>query len=89
MDIAMKVIRNGSRICELPNRMLSGYSARIHAAGTATLTPHAAPAAFHKNGIATALTNAAIGEGVRVRNLSSGKEIQAWVIDKGEVETRF
>lgn len=37
----------------------------------------------------TALTNAAIGEGVRVRNLSSGKEIQAWVIDKGEVETRF
>ena len=37
----------------------------------------------------TALTNAAIGEGVRVRNLSSGKEIQAWVIDRGEVETRF
>ncbi len=36
-----------------------------------------------------ALTNGAIGEGIRVRNLSSGKEIQAWVIDKGEVETRF
>jgi len=37
----------------------------------------------------TALSNGAIGEGVRVRNLGSGKEIQAWVVDKGEVETRF
>ncbi|WOX52126.1 lateral flagellar basal body P-ring formation protein LfgA [Aeromonas sp. CD] len=36
-----------------------------------------------------ALANGAIGEGIRVKNLSSGKEIQAWVIDKGEVETRF
>ncbi|WP_270821490.1 lateral flagellar basal body P-ring formation protein LfgA [Aeromonas sp. QDB14] len=36
-----------------------------------------------------ALANGAIGEGIRVRNLGSGKEIQAWVIDKGEVETRF
>ncbi len=36
-----------------------------------------------------ALANGAIGDGIRVKNLSSGKEIQAWVIDKGEVETRF
>ncbi|MFM7969054.1 flagella basal body P-ring formation protein FlgA [Aeromonas sp. A-5] len=27
--------------------------------------------------------------GIRVKNLSSGKEIQAWVTDIGEVETRF
>ncbi|WP_329611308.1 lateral flagellar basal body P-ring formation protein LfgA [Aeromonas caviae] len=36
-----------------------------------------------------ALESGAIGDGVRVRNTRSGKEIQAWVIDKGEVETRF
>lgn len=36
-----------------------------------------------------ALESGAIGEGIRVRNSQSGKEIQAWVIDKGEVETRF
>lgn len=36
-----------------------------------------------------ALGSGAIGDGVRVRNNQSGKEIQAWVIDKGEVETRF
>lgn len=36
-----------------------------------------------------ALESGAIGDGVRVRNNQSGKEIQAWVIEKGEVETRF
>ncbi|TMX11281.1 flagellar basal body P-ring formation protein FlgA [Aeromonas salmonicida subsp. achromogenes] len=36
-----------------------------------------------------ALANGAIGDGIKVRNISSGKEIQTWVIDKGEVETRF
>ena len=37
----------------------------------------------------TALASGAIGDGIKVRNSSSGKEIQAWVIAKGEVETRF
>lgn len=37
----------------------------------------------------TALSNGAIGEGVRVRNLSSGKEIQAWVVDKGKSKPAF
>ncbi|WP_167334788.1 flagellar basal body P-ring formation chaperone FlgA [Aeromonas finlandensis] len=36
-----------------------------------------------------ALENGGIGDGIRVKNLSSGKQIQAWVIDTGEVETRF
>lgn len=36
-----------------------------------------------------ALESGAIGDGIRVRNSQSGKEIQAWVIAKGEVETRF
>jgi flagellar basal body P-ring formation protein FlgA len=36
-----------------------------------------------------ALENGAIGEGIRVRNNSSGREIQTWVLGKGEVETRF
>ncbi|MFM5399060.1 flagellar basal body P-ring formation chaperone FlgA [Aeromonas veronii] len=36
-----------------------------------------------------ALDNGGIGDGIRVKNLSSGKEIQAWVTDIGEVETRF
>lgn len=36
-----------------------------------------------------ALESGAIGDGIRVRNNQSGKEIQAWVIEKGEVETRF
>lgn len=36
-----------------------------------------------------ALENGGIGDGIRVKNLSSGKEIQAWVTDTGEVETRF
>ncbi|KUE80657.1 flagellar biosynthesis protein FlgA [Aeromonas schubertii] len=36
-----------------------------------------------------ALQDGVVGEAVRVRNLSSGKEVQAWVIGRGEVETRF
>ncbi|ANB70680.1 flagellar basal body P-ring formation chaperone FlgA [Aeromonas sp. FDAARGOS 1417] len=36
-----------------------------------------------------ALENGRIGDGIKVKNLSSGKQIQAWVVDKGEVETRF
>ncbi|MGY3944545.1 lateral flagellar basal body P-ring formation protein LfgA [Aeromonas tecta] len=36
-----------------------------------------------------ALESGTIGDGIRVRNAQSGKEIQAWVIAKGEVETRF
>ncbi|EKE73972.1 lateral flagellar basal body P-ring biosynthesis protein, LfgA [Gallaecimonas xiamenensis 3-C-1] len=36
-----------------------------------------------------ALSGGARGESVQVRNLSSGKEITAWVVDKGIVETRF
>jgi flagella basal body P-ring formation protein FlgA len=36
-----------------------------------------------------ALENGRIGDGIQVKNLSSGKHIQAWVIDTGEVETRF
>ncbi|WP_421201450.1 lateral flagellar basal body P-ring formation protein LfgA [Aeromonas enteropelogenes] len=36
-----------------------------------------------------ALANGAIGDSIKVKNIRSGKEIQAWVITKGEVETRF
>lgn len=36
-----------------------------------------------------ALEDGAIGDGIRVRNNSSGREIQTWVLGKGEVETRF
>ena len=36
-----------------------------------------------------ALESGAIGDGIRVRNSQSGKEIQTWIIEKGEVETRF
>ncbi len=36
-----------------------------------------------------ALQNGSKGEGIRVRNHSSGKVITAWVAEKGIVETRF
>jgi len=36
-----------------------------------------------------ALQSGSQGEGIAVRNLSSGKEITAWVVEKGVVETRF
>lgn len=36
-----------------------------------------------------ALQDGSKGEGIRVRNLSSGKVITAWVVEKGVVETRF
>ncbi|MGL5949673.1 MAG: flagellar basal body P-ring formation chaperone FlgA [Aeromonas sp.] len=36
-----------------------------------------------------ALENGAIGEAIKVKNNQSGREIQAWVSGKGEVETRF
>ncbi|MGL4206058.1 MAG: flagellar basal body P-ring formation chaperone FlgA [Aeromonadaceae bacterium] len=36
-----------------------------------------------------ALEGGHLGEGIKVRNLSSGREIQAWVIEQGVVETRF
>ncbi|MFG0832360.1 flagellar basal body P-ring formation chaperone FlgA [Aeromonas bivalvium] len=36
-----------------------------------------------------ALEDGAIGDGIRVKNSSSGRVIQAWVLNRGEVETRF
>lgn len=36
-----------------------------------------------------ALQSGSLGEGILVRNLSSNKEITAWVVEKGIVETRF
>ncbi len=36
-----------------------------------------------------ALQDGVVGEAIRVRNLTSGKEVQAWVTGRGEVETRF
>lgn len=36
-----------------------------------------------------ALQNGAMGERIKVQNLSSGKRIQAWVIGAGEVETKY
>lgn len=36
-----------------------------------------------------ALQSGSLGEGILVRNLSSDKEITAWVVEKGIVETRF
>ena len=36
-----------------------------------------------------ALEGGHLGEGIKVRNLSSGREIQAWVVEQGVVETRF
>lgn len=36
-----------------------------------------------------ALENGAIGDAIKVRNSRSGKVIQAWVVGRGEVETRF
>lgn len=38
---------------------------------------------------AEALNNGMVGDAIKVRNRSSGKEVQAWVTGKGEVETRF
>lgn len=36
-----------------------------------------------------ALSDGGKGDSIRVRNLSSGKELSAWVVEKGVVETRF
>ena len=36
-----------------------------------------------------ALESGAIGDAIKVRNSRSGKVIQAWVVGRGEVETRF
>jgi len=46
------------------------------------------------DGVAASMTGEALqsgskGEGIRVRNHSSGKVITAWVVERGIVETRF
>jgi flagella basal body P-ring formation protein FlgA len=36
-----------------------------------------------------ALEGGGKGDGIKVRNSSSGRVIQGWVVEKGVVETRF